>query len=185
MGDLNLHLNYLIPWCMEISHLQFGTLFIGIFCQIWTPWDLSYNSFWNCQFMITPGPFKYFFFKKRPLQTIKDITKQCIKIPTLGLAWGGQIYICRLHDGTSFGGATHLKGHHRLSKKFAFWHICGGLTLHALVGTIVSLAVFPVSAKCYTPFLACNTRNLSLSWLYQPVLQCIWGHTFAWTCFTS
>ena len=44
------------------------------------------------------------------------------------------------------------------------------LTLCVLVGTIVLLAVFPISTEHYTPFL--TTRNLSLIWLYQPALQC-------------
>ena len=56
---------------------------------------------------------------------------------------------------------------------FCFWDN-SYLTLHVPVGTIVSLAVFPIPTECYAPFLACNTRNLSLIWLYPSALQCIW-----------
>ena len=36
LGGLSLHLNHLIAWHMGICYRQFGTLPIGIFCQICT-----------------------------------------------------------------------------------------------------------------------------------------------------
>ena len=36
LGGLSLHLHHLIAWRLGISFWQFGTLPIGIFCQIWT-----------------------------------------------------------------------------------------------------------------------------------------------------
>ena len=36
LGGLSLHLNHLIAQRMSAPYWQFGTLPIGIFCQIWT-----------------------------------------------------------------------------------------------------------------------------------------------------
>ena len=60
LGGLSLHLNHLIVWHMRISFQQFGTLPIGIFCQIWSQDSLRYLlgplNFDICQFL----PFEYF-----------------------------------------------------------------------------------------------------------------------------
>ena len=36
-----LHFNHLIPRHMEISHQEFGTLLLGIFCTVWTQGTLG------------------------------------------------------------------------------------------------------------------------------------------------
>ena len=46
LGGLSLHLNHLIASRMGICYRQFGTLPIGIFCQIWTQ-DISYDILWS------------------------------------------------------------------------------------------------------------------------------------------
>ena len=42
LGRLSLHLNHLIASRMGICYRQFGTLPIGIFCQIWTQDSLTH-----------------------------------------------------------------------------------------------------------------------------------------------
>ena len=51
---------------MAIS--QFGTLPFGFFCEIWTEGINTYPclaTFEICQFITIPGPFEYFFEKKK------------------------------------------------------------------------------------------------------------------------
>ena len=69
LGGLGLSLGlslHLIESCTGISYWQFGTLPIGIFCQIWTQdslrisYDHLMTTFEICQLMAPPGLFEYF-----------------------------------------------------------------------------------------------------------------------------
>ena len=84
------------------------------FCQIWTQDNLIHllwhfiTTFEICQFLVTPGPFDYFWqnWVSSENQFFLDeeaTTRQC----TPGIL-GGQVP--GLYDGTIFGGATHLGG---------------------------------------------------------------------------
>ena len=72
LGGLGLHFDNFIAWCMAISFQQFGTLPFGIILlnlgkrHHKTYPRIRYDYFELCQFMMTPGLFKYF--KKDPFR---------------------------------------------------------------------------------------------------------------------
>ena len=137
LGGLSLHLNHLIAERVSAPYRQFGTLPIGIFCQIWTQ-DSLRHLLWHlivtfeiCQLLATPGPFEYF-----GQNWVSSENQSFLDEGAMGLrcdlgVLGSQI--TRLYDGTIFGGgAMHLRGSRGPSKKLKlknciFQHICDGL----------------------------------------------------------
>ena len=123
LGGLSLHLNHLIAECMSAHYWQFGTLPIGIFCQIWSQdslrhllWHLTV-TFEICQLLVTPGPFEYF-----GQNWVSSENQSFLDEGAMGLrcdlgVLGSQI--TRLYDGTILGGGvTHLRGSRGPSKKW-------------------------------------------------------------------
>ena len=90
LGCLSLHLN----------QRQFGTLPIGIFCQIWTQ-DTS-GQFLNLSIFGDSRAISVFFQKWVPSKNQIFLNKGVTSLSYIFLVQGGQI--TRLYDGTILGG---------------------------------------------------------------------------------
>ena len=115
LGGLSLHLNHLIGSYLAISYWQFGTLPIGIFCQIWSQDSLRHLlgpllvNFDICQFLVTLGPFECFDFLKTPDFGQFFLNEGVTGHQSILGVLGGQLPM--LYGGTIFGGGVSPSGH--------------------------------------------------------------------------